>query len=164
MRIADSMKDMRRKEKKITSKNELIDIFKKSKYVTIAMCVDNNPYLVTLSHGFDATNDSIYFHCAKEGKKIDILKQNNVVWGQALIDNGYVEGKCDHLYATTQFKGTVSFIEDINEKEKALKIMIKQQEKIPETVMKEQITKEAVKNVTIGRIDLTFLSGKKSGN
>jgi len=23
----------------------------------------------------------IYFHCAKKGKKIDILKENNVVWG-----------------------------------------------------------------------------------
>jgi len=158
------MKEIRRKEKKITSMEEMIDILNKTKYITLAMCVDNIPYLVTLTHGYDTSNNSIYFHCAKYGKKIDILKQNNIVWGQALIDNGYVEGKCDHLYATTQFRGTVSFIEDINEKEKALKIMIKQQEKIPETVIKEQITKKAVKNVTIGRIDLTFLSGKKSGD
>jgi uncharacterized protein len=158
------MKEMRRKEKEITSKQELIDILTTTKYVTVAMCIENNPYLVTLTYGYDEKNNSLYFHCAKQGKKIDILKQNNIVWGQALIDNGYVEGKCDHLYATTQFRGTVSFIEDINEKEKALKIMIKQQEKIPETVIKEQITKKAVKNVTIGRIDLTFLSGKKSGD
>ena len=156
------MNEMRRKEKEITSKQELIDILNTTKYVTVAMCIENNPYLVTLTHGYDAKNNSIYFHCAKEGKKIDILKQNNVVWGQALIDHGYVEGKCDHLYATIHFKGMASFVEDINEKEKALKIMIKQQEKIPEPVMKDQITKESVRNVTIGRIDLTFLSGKKS--
>jgi len=158
------MKEIRRKEKKITSLEEIIDILNKTKYITLAMCVDNIPYLVTLSHGFDATNNSLYFHCAKQGKKIDILKQNNVVWGQALMDNGYVEGKCDHLYATTQFKGTVSFIEDIDEKEKALNIMIKQQEKKPEMVMNDQITKESLKTVQIGRIDITFLSGKKSGN
>lgn len=156
------MKEMRRKEKEITSKQELIDILATTKYVTVAMCIEHNPYLVTLTHGYDVKNNSLYFHCAKEGKKIDILKQNNVVWGQALIDHGYVEGKCDHLYATINFKGRVSFIEDIDEKEHALKIMIKQQEKIPEQVMKDQITKESLRNVTIGRIDLTFLSGKKS--
>jgi len=155
---------MRRKEKEITSKQELIDILTTTKYVTVAMCIENNPYLVTLTYGYDEKNNSLYFHCAKQGKKIDILKQNNVVWGQALMDNGYVEGKCDHLYATTQFKGTVSFIEDIDEKEKALNIMIKQQEKKPEMVMNDQITKESLKTVQIGRIDITFLSGKKSGN
>jgi len=156
------MKEMRRKEKEITSKQEIIDILTTTKYVTVAMCVENNPYLVTLTHGYDEKNNSLYFHCAKQGKKIDILKQNNVVWGQALIDHGYVEGKCDHLYATIHFKGRVSFIEDIDEKEHALKIMIKQQEKIPEPVMNDQLSKESLRNVTIGRIDLTFLSGKKS--
>jgi len=156
------MNEMRRKEKEITSKQEIIDILTTTKYVTVAMCIENNPYLVNLTHGYDEKNNSLYFHCAKQGKKIDILKQNNVVWGQALIDHGYVEGKCDHLYATINFKGRVSFIEDIDEKEHALKIMIKQQEKIPEQVMNDQLSKESLRNVTIGRIDLTFLSGKKS--
>jgi nitroimidazol reductase NimA-like FMN-containing flavoprotein (pyridoxamine 5'-phosphate oxidase superfamily) len=156
------MKDIRRKEKKIKSKEEIIYILKKTKYITIAMCTDNVPYLVTLTHCYDSKNNSIYFHCAKEGKKIDILKQNNVVWGQALIDNGYVEGKCDHLYATTQFKGTITFIEDFDEKIHALKIMIKQQETVPDKVFRKQITKDSLKKVNIGRIDISYLSGKKS--
>ena len=87
------MKGMRRKEKEIQSKDEMITILEKTKYITIAMCERNIPYLVTVTHGYDKDKNALYFHCAKEGKKIDILKQNNVVWGQALIDNGYVEGK-----------------------------------------------------------------------
>ncbi|GAG43343.1 unnamed protein product, partial [marine sediment metagenome] len=59
-----------------------------SKYITIAMSNDNEPYLATLSHGYNAEEKCIYFHCAKEGKKIDILNENDVVWGQALIDRG----------------------------------------------------------------------------
>ena len=47
-----------------------------------------------------------------EGKKIDILKENNIVWGQAMIDKGYIQGKCDHLYATVQFRGKIVFVED----------------------------------------------------
>ena len=106
------MKAIRRKEKEIIDKDEIIGILEKAKYITVAMCKEDEPYLVTLSHGYDKTQNCIYFHCAKEGKKIDYLKENITVWGQALIDKGYVQGACDHLYATVHFKGRVTFVED----------------------------------------------------
>ena len=113
------MKGIRRKEKAIENKEEMIAILEGSKYITIAMCQDDVPYLVTLSHGYDREKSCIYFHCAREGKKVDILTTNSAVWGQAIKDHGYAEGACDHLYATTQFKGSVSFIDDVKEKEHA---------------------------------------------
>lgn len=156
------MKGIRRKEKAIENKEEMIAILESSKYITIAMCQDDVPYLVTLSHGYDREKDCIYFHCAREGKKVDILTNNNIVWGQAIMDHGYAEGACDHLYATTQFKGTVTFIEDAKEKERALRIMINSLEPNPELVMEEQITEKSVQRVHIGRIDIEYMSGKKS--
>lgn len=156
------MKGIRRKEKAIENKEEMIAILEGSKYITIAMCQDDLPYLVTLSHGFDTEKNCIYFHCAREGKKVDILTANSVVWGQAILDHGYAEGACDHLYVTTQFKGNVSFIEDVKEKEHALRIMINSLEPNPEPVMEEQITEKSVRRVHIGRIDIEYMSGKKS--
>lgn len=156
------MKGIRRKEKAIESKEEMIAILENSKYITIAMCHDNVPYLVTLSHGFDKEKNCIYFHCAREGKKVDILASNNVVWGQAIEDHGYAKGSCDHLFATTQFKGQVSFIEDVNEKEHALRIMINSLEPNPQAVINEQITEKSVQRVHIGRIDIEYMSGKKA--
>jgi uncharacterized protein len=156
------VKGIRRKEKAIESKEEMISILEKSKYITIAMCQDNIPYLVTLSHGYDREKNCIYFHCAREGKKVDILSENNVVWGQAIEDHGYVEGACDHLFATTQFKGRVTFIEDVKEKEYALGIMINSLEPDPQAVIDEQITEKSVQRVHIGRIDIDFMGGKKT--
>lgn len=156
------MKGIRRKEKAIESKEEMIAILEKSKYVTIAMCEDNVPYLVTLSHGFDREKNCIYFHCAQEGKKVDILSKHNTIWGQAIEDHGYAEGSCDHLYATTQFNGKVTFIEDVKEKEHALRIMINSLEPNPQSVTDEQITERSVQRVNIGRIDIDFMSGKKA--
>ena len=156
------MKGIRRKEKAIENKEEMIAILEGSKYITIAMCQDDVPYLVTLSHGYDREKSCIYFHCAREGKKVDILTTNSAVWGQAIKDHGYAEGACDHLYATTQFKGSVSFIDDVKEKEHALRIMINSLEPNPELVIEEQITEKAVKQVHIGRIDIDYMSGKKS--
>lgn len=156
------MKGIRRKEKEIQEKAEIEAILKQSKYITLAMCSQNEPYLVTLSHGYDTNQNCIYFHCAQDGKKIDILKQNDTVWGQALIDHGYVQGKCDHLYSTVQFHGKVSFISEIEEKRNALLVMIKQLENKPDEVIQEQINESSLKRVNIGRIDIDFLSGKKS--
>ena len=156
------MKSIRRKEKEITDENEMLAVILNAKYIIIAMCKENVPYLATLSHGYDRDKNCIYFHCAGEGKKIDILREHNIVWGQALMDKGYVQGSCDHLYATTQFMGRVTFIDDIEEKRHALEIMIKALENDPKKVMESQLTVESVKGVQIGRIDVEYMSGKKS--
>lgn len=153
---------MRRKEKEITSEDEMTSILKKAKYVTVALCSGNEPYLVTLSHGYDSSMNCIYFHCAREGKKIDILRENSTVWGQALDDHGYVVGACDHLYATVQFRGTVTLLEEIDEKEHALRVMIESLEPNPDKVISEQINEKSLKRVGIGRIDIDYMTGKKS--
>ena len=156
------MRDILRKEKEIKDRDELIWIVQEAKYITLAMCSDNQPYLVTLNHGYDRDKNCIYFHCAQEGKKIDILSDNNLIWGQALVDKGYVQGMCDHLYASTHFKGRVTFVTDYKEKKHALTVMIKALEEEPEKVIRKQLTEESVSNVGIGRIDIEAMSGKKA--
>jgi nitroimidazol reductase NimA-like FMN-containing flavoprotein (pyridoxamine 5'-phosphate oxidase superfamily) len=153
---------IRRKDKEITDFGEMKDILKTAKYVTLAMCLNDEPYLVTLSHGYDQERNCIYFHCAGEGKKISILKANNLVWGQAVIDRGYVQGACDHLYSTTQFRGRVTFVEDLMEKEHALQVLIESLDKDPKEIMKKQLTPQSIQKVRIGRIDIDYMSGKKA--
>jgi len=156
------MRSLRRKEKAIKTQDELLAILEGAKYVTVAMCLNNEPYLVTLSHGYDRERNCLYFHCAQEGKKVDILKENNVVWGQALLDKGYVQGSCDHLFATTQFRGKVTFVDETVEKRHALEVMIEGLEDEPGKAKATQLTEESVKGVRIGRIDIDYTSGKKS--
>ena len=56
------MRGIRRKEKAITDVDEMKEILLKAKYVTLAMSKENQPYLVTLSHGYDPEEDVIFFH------------------------------------------------------------------------------------------------------
>lgn len=156
------MTGIRRKDKEITDTNELKRILNKTKYVTVAMCLNNEPYLATLTHGYDEPNNCIYFHCAAEGKKINILRSNNRVWGQALIDKGYVQGSCDHLYATVQFSGRVTFVEEVAEKEHALKVMINSLDDNPDEIIKKQLLPQSVQKVKIGRIGIDCMSGKRA--
>jgi len=154
---------MKRKDKEITDVSVLKKILKLTKYVTIALCKDNQPYLVTLSHGYDENRNCIYFHCAKEGKKLDYLKSNSTVWGQAMLDYGYSEGQCAHLFASVHFHGKVVFIEQPEEKRLALECMMRQLDKNPEPLIAKQVKLdlERLKETTIGRIDIDYMSGKK---
>lgn len=156
------MREIRRKEKAITNRDEMVSILQHTQYVTLAMCADNEPYLVSLSHGYEKDKNCIYFHCAYDGKKIDILSANSVVWGQALIDNGYVQGECRHIYATVQFRGKVSFVTDTKEKEHALTIMIHALDNNPAQVIQKQVSAKSIADVNIGRIDIDYMTGKKA--
>lgn len=156
------MRSLRRKEKTIADEKEISAVLEGAKYVTVAMCRNNEPYLVTLSHGYDREKKCLYFHCAQEGKKIEILEENDKVWGQALIDLGYVPGRCDQLFATTQFMGRVTFVDDIEEKRHGLRVMITALEEEPEKVIEAQLTESSLKRVKVGRIDIEHMTGKKS--
>jgi len=153
---------MRRKEKEIKDRNEMLRILNEAKYVTIAMIDKDGPYLASLTHVYDEQKGAIYFHCAHEGRKVEILKRDNRVWGQAMKDLGYVEGKCDHLFESTHFKGKVTFVEKAPEKRHALELMIRKNDSHPEDVIANQLTDSSMAKVNIGRIDIEYMSGKRS--
>jgi len=153
---------VRRRDKEITDETLLKKILRNSKYVTIALCKENQPYLVSLSHGYDEERHCLYFHCAKEGKKLSYLKSNNAVWGQALLYYGCSEDDgCSQLYASVHFLGKVALIEDLDEKRRALVCMINQLCRNPQALMAD-LDVDRLRNTAVGRIDIEYMSGKKS--
>jgi nitroimidazol reductase NimA-like FMN-containing flavoprotein (pyridoxamine 5'-phosphate oxidase superfamily) len=157
--------NMRRSDKEITDPETLKKILKTAPYVTIAMSMEGKPYLVSLSHGYDESRNCVYFHCAKKGKKLDYLRSNDVVWGQAVLDHGYfrAEDPCEynHLFASVHFSGKVTFIDDPDEKRHALECLIRQLNGEPEPSI-TRLSPDRIAGVQIGRIDIDFMTGKKS--
>ena len=150
---------VRRKEREITDQNEIHQILKKTNYVTIALCMKNEPYLVALNHGYDQTRNCLYFHCAPEGKKLVYAQANPNVWGQAVLDFG-VTDECDYAYTSVHFSGKLSLISDSSEKYHALEILVRQVTLNPESKL-SKIKPEKIEKTTMGKIDITYLSGKK---
>ena len=52
-------------------------IIKRCRVCHLALCDDGQPYVVPLSFGYDG--EYLYFHAAREGRKIDIIKKNHRV-------------------------------------------------------------------------------------
>jgi len=156
---------MRRSDKEITDPEILKKIMKTAGYVTIAMSMDGRPYLVSLSHGYDESRNCVYFHCANEGKKLDYLRSNDAVWGQAVLDHGYfrAEDPCEgnYFFASVHFSGKVTFIEDLDEKRRALECLIRQLNGEPKPLI-TRLSPDRIAGVQIGRIDIDFMTGKKS--
>ena len=63
---------MRRKDREIQNTEDKIKIIEKCKYLRLGLSENNMPYIVPLNYGYSYENEklTLYFHCAKEGKKI----------------------------------------------------------------------------------------------
>ena len=153
---------MRRKELAIKSESEMLKVLKGQRFLTLAMCAEDKPYLVSLNYSYDPAKRCFYFHCARSGRKIDVLSANPFVWGQVVEDLGYVQGECEYGYRSVMFEGKVTFIDDLAEKRKALEEMIESYEPRPDEAKKEFIQQGSLEKVCIGRIQVLSMTGKES--
>lgn len=150
---------VRRKDREVTDTAALRAVLKTTKYVTLALCMGNEPYLVSLSHGYDEAKNCLYFHCAPEGKKLVYAKANNSVWGQAMLDYG-VTDDCDYDYTSVHFQGKLALIEDLAEKQHAMEVLVRQLSADPEAKL-AKISPEKLAKTTMARIDIICMTGKK---
>jgi len=82
---------MRRKDKEITDISTIGDIIKKASICHLGLCENGYPYIVPLCFGY--RDNVLYFHSAREGKKLDIIRRNNNVCFEIDIDHEIVKGE-----------------------------------------------------------------------
>ena len=70
---------MRKSDREIKSKEEIIDIIKRCDVIRLAFNNGDYPYILPLNFGFEIKNDKVifYLHSALEGTKVDIMKKDN---------------------------------------------------------------------------------------
>ncbi len=69
---------MRRSDRQVTDFNEVLNILDGCDTIRVAFNDSPYPYCVPLSFGYEVTDGKlyIYFHSAKEGKKLDLIKKD----------------------------------------------------------------------------------------
>ena len=68
---------MRRTDREIITRKEIDSIIDSCDVCRLAFAVQNEPYLVPVSYGYDG--EALYFHTAREGQKIDCIGANSRV-------------------------------------------------------------------------------------
>lgn len=154
---------MQKKERKINDKNKIREILLKGKYVTISMCRRDEPYIITLSYGFDEAQNALYFHSANLGLKLDILKENSNVCATIIEDLGYINGACSHKYRSVVFWGNMTIINELGEKKHAFDVLLDHLEENPNKLKKRFFKNEkSYEDTCIMRLDIVRVTGKAS--
>jgi nitroimidazol reductase NimA-like FMN-containing flavoprotein (pyridoxamine 5'-phosphate oxidase superfamily) len=153
---------MNKREREITDEKELFNIIKRGKFVTISMCRNNEPYIVSLSYGYDEQKHALYFHCATKGLKLEFINENPTVCATIIEDLGYVKDECEQQYHSVVFWGKMYLVKELEEKKYGLDILLNHLEENPDPIKKRNIQDEDKYNkVGILRLDINSLSGKK---
>ncbi len=151
---------MRRNEKEIKDTKIIKEILVKSNICRIALIDEEFPYIIPMNFGY--YKNTIYFHCAKEGRKIDLIKKNNKVGFEIEQSHKILKDKKSCKW-TTEYRSIIGFgkiviINDFDEKVRGLDILMTHHGK------KDNIYNEkAVNNVVILKLKIEGLTAKQSG-
>ncbi len=82
---------MRKQQRQIKEFDEIIKVLDKCQTIRLGLFDGEYPYIVPLSFGWEKKDGKlyIYFHCAKEGKKVSLISRNPKVCVEADVLNGY---------------------------------------------------------------------------
>ena len=122
---------MRRKDREITDFNEIINIIKKCDVCRIALNDKDFPYIVPLNFGLGIQGKEVYlyFHCAMEGKKLDLIAKDNRVTFEMDCDHNFIlyeeRMSCTMGYESVIGPGVIETVPDENKYE-SLKILMRQ--------------------------------------
>ena len=118
---------MRRKDREVQNRAEVFDILNRCDTVRIAMHGDKYPYVVPVSFGVEIAEDKaiLYFHCAQEGMKVDLLRANPhvCVEGDIFLNVEKTAHGITARYESVIGFGECQFISDADEILHGLKVL-----------------------------------------
>ena len=124
---------MRRKDREVTERQAIIKIIESCQCCRIGFQDDGEVYIVPLNFGFEYDEERyvLYFHGAKEGRKIDLIAKNPFV-GFEMDTNHEIYAKDNNEIAcayTARFQsvigtGKVSMVCDADEKKHGLLLLM----------------------------------------
>lgn len=120
---------MRRDDREVTDIKEIFAMLDRCTSLSLGMYASDYPYVIPMTFGCRMEDDKIcvYFHCAGEGKKWELLHQDNRVCVEAHVYERVEEtgtGEITARYESVIGFGTAQLIEEQAEKVNAIRIIL----------------------------------------
>jgi nitroimidazol reductase NimA-like FMN-containing flavoprotein (pyridoxamine 5'-phosphate oxidase superfamily) len=151
---------MRRKDKEIKDKEEIEEIIKSASICRLGLSYNDIPYIIPMNFGYK--DNCLFFHSAKEGKKLDIIRKNSNICFEIDIETKLIKNKKPCSWGM-EYKSIIGFgyayiISDFSAKKEALNTIVNNY-----TTGSFEFNEKAVNNVEIIKVEIQEISGKKSG-
>ncbi|MDL2281244.1 pyridoxamine 5'-phosphate oxidase family protein [Selenomonadales bacterium OttesenSCG-928-I06] len=149
---------MRRKDREM-DKNFAFTIIDKCEYGFLSSInSDSTPYCVPIS--IVREENTIYFHCAHDGKKTDNMRQNPKVCLSFVGDTNIPPEKFTTEYESAVISGIATEILEDSEKTRALKLLCLKQ--TPSNMHNfTQAIEQSLKRTAVWIIEITEVTGKR---
>jgi len=149
------MSRMRRTDREIKDPKGVRAIMEEAPVCRIGVSDDGMPYVVPMSFGLG--EGRLYFHCAAEGRLLDIIRKNNRVCFEMDIFRGVIIGQspcgCSCRYESVIGFGRAVIVDDAGEKKAALdRIMEHYGEQAPPAYKPDILEKTTVIRIAIERL------------
>ena len=152
---------MRRKDRAVTDEAAIRDILERAKVLHLALNAEGAPYVVPLHYGYRLEGGALtlYVHCAKEGRKLELLRRDPRVFVEIDADECLLPAAAacgwGAAYACVMCRARAAIVEDAAEKAEALALLMKTQ-----TGREFAFDEKAAAAVTVVRLDAEELSAK----
>jgi hypothetical protein len=151
---------MRRTDKEISDQKLISQIIENAQICRLGLAKDNIPYVLPVSFGYDGT--AIYFHTAREGRKIEFMTANDRVClefehGVQLIRNDNNPCKWTFSFQSVIGYGRVRELTELPERTAGLNQIMKHY-----SGRDWPFTAEDIEAIRVWRIALESLTGKQS--
>ena len=125
---------MRRKDREVTESSEILKIIEAACVLRIGMFGGEYPYVVPMHYGYQYENGALvfYVHCATEGHKLDLIRENMHVCVELeeeteIVSGGEIPCKYGATFASVIGRGQAEIVEDVQEKIHGLEVLMKHQ-------------------------------------
>ena len=121
------------REKLVTDMDEIVKILDNSKVVHVGMIDGDKPYVVPMNYGYTLEDGklTLWLHCAKRGRKLNVLRANNKVFFEMECGiqpfDGDIACRYGISYSSIMGRGTAEIVEDVEVKKAALSHLMKAQ-------------------------------------
>ena len=157
---------MRRKDRAVTDSNRIREILDTAKILHLGVHDDPYPYVVPLHYGYEFADGQmvLYMHGAKEGHKLELIRQNphvcvQIDCGMELIYGGDVACRYGASYASVIGRGKAELLEDPKSKAAALNVLMRHQ-----TGRDFDIQEKVTAAVSVIRVTVSEYSAKERAN
>lgn len=155
---------MRRKDREVTDSKKIEEILEACDCCRIGLVDGAEAYIVPLNFGYERIDGRfiLYFHCAKEGRKIDLLPRQESVSFEMDRKHSLVEGEtgCDfsYRYQCIMGKGRMEILEAPEEKIHGLRQIMKHYSGKADWEFRPEVTAR----VKVLKLSVTEMSCKES--
>lgn len=155
---------MRRSDREIKQYDEIVEVIKKCDSLVLGLNDEGYPYLVPLNFGMNIEDGQLYlyFHCAKKGKKLDLIQKDNRATFEMDCNHNFIlyeeRMSCTMGYESVIGKGTIEIVDE-DKKYDALKILMRQYH-----AEDFQFNTDMIKVTTLLRLKVEKMTGKRRNN